>query len=132
MNLETLRAVVETLVPDGAGVGLAERVAAQVAHLPRAADQAELTQLLGLMQNPIANIALAGVARSFTALDRAARERYLRGWATSRLPAKRKAFQALKRLTTVAYYTAVDARGTNPSWPALGYPGALGPAPHVP
>jgi choline dehydrogenase-like flavoprotein len=132
LNLETLRAVVETLVPDGAGVGLAERVAAQVAHLPRAADQAELTQLLGLMQSPIANVALGGVARSFTALDRAARERYLRGWATSRLPAKRKAFQALKRLTTVAYYTAVDGRGTNPSWPALGYPGPLGPAPQVP
>src|SRR5216683_1750633 len=87
------------------------RGAAQVPHLPRAADQAELTQLIGLMQSPIANIALAGVATPLTALDRAARERYLRGWATSRLPAKRKAFQALKRLTTVAYYTAVDARG---------------------
>ncbi len=48
------------------------------------------------------------------------------------MAAKRKAFQALKRLTTVAYYTAVDARGANPSWAALGYPGPLGPAPQVP
>ncbi|HEY6854042.1 MAG TPA: GMC family oxidoreductase N-terminal domain-containing protein, partial [Gemmatimonadales bacterium] len=131
MSLETLRAVVETLVPDGAGVGLAERVAQQVARLPRAADQAELLQLLGLMQNRIANVVLGGVATPFTALDRLARERYLRGWATSRLPAKRKAFQALKRLTTVAYYTAVDERGRNPSWAALGYPGPIEPAPQV-
>lgn len=131
MNLETLRAVVETLVPDGAGVGLAERVAAQVARLPRPADQAELTQLLTLMESRVANIVLGGVATPFSRLDRAARERYLRGWATSALPAKRKAFQALKRLTTVAYYTAVDARGSNPSWNSLGYPGPLGPAPDV-
>ena len=129
--LETLRAVVETLVPDGAGVGLAERVAAQVTRLPRPADRAELIQLLGLMESRIANVVLGGVAARFSALDRGARERYLRGWATSRLGAKRKAFQALKRLTTVAYYTAVDERGGNPSWAALGYPGPLGPAPQV-
>src|SRR5690349_21938196 len=64
LNLETLRAVVETLVPEGASVGLAERVAAQVARLPRAADQAELTQLLGLMESRIANVALGEIGRA--------------------------------------------------------------------
>jgi len=42
--------VVETLVPDGADVGLAERVAGVVDGLP-AADQAQLGQLLGLFES---------------------------------------------------------------------------------
>jgi len=63
----------------------------------------------------------------------AQRERYLRGWATSRWPLRRKAFQALKRMATVLYYTSRDPTGApNPCWPLLGYPGPLGPAPATP
>jgi choline dehydrogenase-like flavoprotein len=54
------------------------------------------------------------------------RERCLRGWATSRIPQRRKAFQALKRLTTVTHYTTPGATR------AIGYPGPLGPPPHTP
>ena len=53
------------------------------------------------------------------------RQRCLRGWATSRIPQRRKAFQALKRLTTVTHYTTPGAAR------AIGYPGPLGPPPNT-
>jgi choline dehydrogenase-like flavoprotein len=123
--LAALRAVAATLVPDGA-VDLAERLAGKVATLPRAADRAELDLLLRAFESRILNLALAGVPRPFTGMSVAQRERYLRGWATSRLPARRKAFQALKRLITVTHYTTPGVGR------ALGYPGPLGPPPAVP
>src|SRR5881397_3586212 len=59
-------------------------------------------------------------------MSAAERERCLSGWATSRLSQRRKAFQALKRLTTVTHYTTPDAAR------AIGYPGPLGPPPATP
>src|SRR5204862_3647424 len=67
-----------------------------------------------------------------TAMAPAERERYLRGWATSRIGLRRKGFQALKRLAGVLAYTTVDGAGTNPFWPALGYSGPPEPAPRTP
>ena len=133
-SLRTLRALAETFVPppDGARVQLAERLAEAIGRLPRAADRAELERLLGLLESRLVNLALAGVARPFTAMAPAQRERCLTTWATSRLGLRRKAFQALKRLATVLYYTATDADGTSPAWPALTYPGPLGPPPQTP
>jgi len=78
------------------------------------------------------NLVLAGVAKSFSAMSVAERERYLRGWAESRLGLRRKAFQALKRLAAVLAYTATDAGGGNPAWKELKYPGPLGPPPAEP
>src|SRR5438045_5068554 len=59
-------------------------------------------------------------------MSSAERERCLRGWATSRLPPRRKAFQALKRLTPVTPYTTPGVGR------AIGYPGPLGPPPDTP
>ena len=59
-------------------------------------------------------------------MSSAQRERCLRGWATSRLAQRRKAFQALKRLTTVTHYTTPGAAR------AIGYPGPLGLPPAAP
>src|SRR3989475_8682786 len=56
-------------------------------------------------------------------MSAAGRERCLRSWATSRLPQRRKAFQALKRLTTVTHYTTPGAAR------AIGYPGPLSSPP---
>jgi choline dehydrogenase-like flavoprotein len=56
----------------------------------------------------------------------AQRERCLRGWALSRIPQRRKAFQALKRLVTVTHYTTPGAAR------AIGYPGPMGPPPNTP
>jgi len=120
-----LRAVAATLIPDGAA-DLGDTVAERVAGLPRAADRAELDLLLRLLDFRAVNLLLSGIAKSFTAMSAAERERCLSGWATSGLPQRRKAFQALKRLTTVTHYTTPEAAR------AIGYPGPLGPPPTTP
>src|SRR5207247_23649 len=125
-----LAAVAETLGPGAVAAGLADRMALAIGRLPREADRAELVQLLGLLESRAANLALAGVPRRFSALSLPERERFLRGWATSWLPLKRKAFQALKRLAAFLSYTP-DGSG---AWERIGYPGPLGPPPppHAP
>src|SRR6266571_4901725 len=52
--------------------------------------------------------------------------RLLLGWARSRLPVKRRGFQAVKRLVLFLTYAKALKEGRNPNWPALGYvaPGA--------
>ena len=117
--------VAATLVQD-APADLGARVARQIAKLPRAADRAELDLLLRLLDNRIVNLLLAGVPQPFTRMSPERRERYLRAWATSRIPQRRKAFQALKRLTTVTHYTTPGAGRS------IGYPGPLGPPPQTP
>jgi len=124
--LVALRAVAETLVDGADGEELAARVAGHVTMLPRAADRAELNLLLKLFESRVVNLLIAGIPRPLSAMTPAQRERYLRGWATSRLPPRRKAFQALKRLVTVTHYTTPGAAR------ALGYPGPPGPPPAVP
>jgi len=117
--------VAATLVQD-APADLGARVAGQIAKLPRAADRAELDLVLRLLDNRIVNLLLAGVPQPFTRMSPERRERYLRAWATSRIPQRRKAFQALKRLTTVTHYTTPGAGHS------IGYPGPLGPPPQTP
>jgi long-chain-alcohol oxidase len=124
-SLRTLQALAETFVPDGARVQLGERLADAIGRLPRAADRAELERLLGVLESRAANLLLGGVPRPFTGMAPAQRERYLAAWSRSRFGVRRKAFQALKRLSTVLYYTATDAAGKNPAWGELGYPGPL-------
>jgi choline dehydrogenase-like flavoprotein len=122
-----LRVVAATLVPppDGAA-DLGDQVAESIEGLPRPRDRAELDLLLRLLDSRVVNLLLSGIPKPFTAMAAPEREACLRGWATSRLPQRRKAFQALKRLTTVRHYTsAAGAR-------AIGYPGPLGPPPDAP
>ncbi|HMG18770.1 MAG TPA: GMC family oxidoreductase [Gemmatimonadales bacterium] len=125
--LAALRAVATTLVDGGAeDAALATRVAGHVATLPRAADRAELDLLLRLFESRVVNLLIAGIPRPISAMTPAQRERYLRGWATSRLPPRRKAFQALKRIVTVTHYTTPGAARS------IGYPGPPGPPPATP
>jgi len=119
-----LRAVAATFVSDGAA-DLGDRVGGKIASLPPA-DRAELDRLLRLLGVAAVNLLLSGIPKSFTRMSRDERERCLRGWATSRLPQRRKAFQALKRLTTVTHYTTPGVAR------AIGYPGPLSPAPNTP
>ena len=124
---DVLESVAATLVADAGGApDLSERVARKIASLPRPADQRELDLLLRALDNRIVNLLLSGIPKPFTRMSLGERERCLRGWATSRLPPRRKAFQALKRLTTVTHYTAPAAAR------AIGYPGPLGPPPTTP
>jgi len=120
-----LRAVAATLVTDGAA-DLGDRVGRKIASLPRRADRAELDRLLRLLDVAAVNLLLSRIPKPFTRMSPDERERCLRGWASSRLLQRRKAFQALKRLTTVTHYTTPGVAR------AIGYPGPLGPAPNTP
>ena len=120
-----LQAVAAALVKD-APPDLGERVARKIAALPRRADRAELDLLLRLFESRVVNFFLSGAPRPFTSMSAPERERYLGSWATSRIPQRRKAFQALKRLTTVTHYTTPGVGR------AIGYPGPLGVPPNTP
>ena len=84
-----LRAVATTLVPDGAA-DLGDQVAESISGLPRPRDRAELDLLLRLLDFSVVNLVLSGIPKAFTAMSGIERERCLRGWATSRLPQRRK------------------------------------------
>lgn len=120
-----LQAVAAALVKD-APPDLGERVGRKIAALPRRADRAELDLLLRLFDSRVVNFLLSGMPRPFTSMPASEREWYLRSWATSRIPQRRKAFQALKRLTTVTHYTTPGVGR------AIGYPGPLGVPPNTP
>ena len=134
-----LAAVCDTLLPelhadpDPAGffaagarqAHTADRVERLIGQLQDPLDRLHLRLLLSALGSPAVNLALSGTLASLPAMDGAAREAALRGWATSRLPQRRAGFQALKRLAHVAYYCwPLDATG-HPAWRAAGYPGPL-------
>jgi choline dehydrogenase-like flavoprotein len=83
--------------------------------------QAEFKQLLDALDRPVTALALTGHFRPFAALTPAEREQVLHRWAVSPVPQLRKAFQGLKRLTAVLFYSVTDESGRNPNWPAIGY-----------
>lgn len=98
-----LTALAETFVP-----GDAERRACLAADaLEEVTDPAQLRQLrlvLQAMDSRAANLLLTGRPIRFTAMSAAARERYLLDWGTSRIPQRRSAFAAYRKLLTFLAY----------------------------
>jgi choline dehydrogenase-like flavoprotein len=77
------------------------------AALLASADPAQLGQIrlvLRAMDSRAANLALVGRPIGITAMDAEARERYLLTWAGSRLPQRRAAFAAFRKLLTFLAY----------------------------
>src|SRR5690349_9208423 len=107
-----LAAICDAFVPGDAGLpsasalGVPATLRHEVEALGRPALVAELDQLLDTIESPALNLALTGRAVRFSALPQAERESYLRRWATSPLPLKRRAFQVMKRLTLLYSYGA--------------------------
>ncbi len=134
---QTLRTLCDTLVPRIPGVpdpdGLFGRAATdlrvdedivQIVGNYLAPDQEEdFHRLLRTVENPLLNLLLSGRPSRFTHLAIEARERYLLGWAHSRLAVKRQGFHAIKRLTNFLFYAKLLDGGRNPNWKALGYDG---------
>ena len=77
---------------------------AEVTALGRPALVAEMDQLLDTIESPLLNLALSGRAARFTSLGQEEREEYLKRWAASPLPLKRRAFQVMKRLVLLYTY----------------------------
>jgi len=144
-ELRLLAAICDTLMPAVAepddphgyfalaasDIGVPDAVADVLATLPSEADRAETRLLFRLLASPGLGMLLVGQMRPFITLDQAGRERFLRAMAGSRLPQLRSGFQVLKRLTLVHFHGLTDARGHNPTWPALGYSGPISPPPDL-
>ena len=118
-ELATVAAIAETFVRGGA-----QRRARLFATAVDAAVDPSQVRLLRLVlrtfESPLANLALARRQTAFRDMSPAARERYLLGWAMSRLPQRRGAYQAFKRLLTFLAYADPGDRG-NPLLEAIGY-----------
>jgi choline dehydrogenase-like flavoprotein len=128
----TLDAVCDTFAPGGDGLpsatelGVPEAIVEAVAGNARAADRRAFEMALTALGSRVG----AGGPRRLPALAAAGRERVLLSWCDSRLGFRRAAFQALRRAALVMYHLlpAPDG-GPNPTWPAMGYGGPLGPLP---
>jgi choline dehydrogenase-like flavoprotein len=110
-------------LPAGSAVINIEQAVEAIRAQPLGA-QAELEQLLDLLDKPLVGISWLGPLKPFVQLTPAQREQLLLSWAGSRLPPLRKGFQALRKLCTFFYYSSSPADGSpNPAWAALGYAG---------
>ena len=121
-ELETLRALAATFVP----AADAARVASIAADaLGRAVDPAQLGQLrlvLGLLEQPLANLATGGGFAAFRTMTAPARERVLLRWAGSPLLLRRSGVHAFRKLLTFIAYADPGLPGEPNQLPrALGY-----------
>lgn len=85
------------------------------------AQQAELRQLLALLDVGLVGLVLARTFRGAMRMTVAERERLLRALANSPVPQLRSGFQALKRLTNFLSYSVTDGLGDNVTWAPIGY-----------
>ena len=119
-ELATLTELAETFVPGDA----ARRARLAADALEEVADPAQLAQIrlvLRLMESRPANLALAGRPTPFRAMSPEAREHYLLGWGHSRLPQRRSAFGAFRKLMTFLAYADPGTEAPNPHLAQMGY-----------
>lgn len=90
--------------PSATELDVASRVDDTLSRL-HPADAAELKQVLGLLENALTGIILAGRPVPFTKASGAQRAATLSAWQTSRLPLLRTAYKALRNLCAAAYYS---------------------------
>ena len=120
-DLATLAELAETFVRGGA----VRRANLAAEALALAADPAQVRQLrlvLRLIESRLANLMLTGRPTAFRDLGPAGRERLLLDWATSRIPQRRSAFQAFRKLLTfLAYADPGPPEAPNPRLKTIGY-----------
>lgn len=120
-ELATLAELAETFVR-GSSV---RRSGLAADGLSRAADPGQLRQLrlvLRILESRVVNLLLTGRPVPFRDRSPADRERVLLAWATSRLPLRRSAFQAFRKLLTFLAYADPGPPGMpNPLHAAIGY-----------
>ncbi len=119
-ELATLAELAETFVRGGA----VRRASLAADALATAADPDQVAQLrlvLRLIESPVANLLLARRRKAFRDLSPPERERYLLGWAQSRLPLRRSAFHGLRKLLTFLAYADPGGDTPNPLHATIGY-----------
>lgn len=109
-----------------ADAGTLARVEALLAKIEDPSALARLLFLLDALANPMINLVLSGKPGRFHRMALADRQAVLGSWAHSGLGLRRAGFQALKRLTQVAFYGfPAGTNASHPAWKAVGYPGPL-------
>ncbi|HET7471992.1 MAG TPA: GMC family oxidoreductase [Candidatus Limnocylindrales bacterium] len=120
-ELGTLAELAETFVRGGS----VRRANLAADALRRATDPAQLAQLklvLRMLESRPANLLLTGRPTAFRNRSPTDREAVLLAWATSRLPLRRSAFQAYRKLLTFLAYADPGPPGApNPLHAAIGY-----------
>ena len=95
---------------------------------PREAERRQLRMLLAVWDWKLVTALLGhGGWNRFSELSPEEREKVLLAWSESRLPARRAAFQALRKGSLLFYWALPGGPDRpNPAWEAIGYPGPLG------
>jgi choline dehydrogenase-like flavoprotein len=130
-----LRSVCDTIFPalddpspfyrrSAANLSVDSMLADAIEHSLQPGNARDFHRVLSVFESPLYNLLLSGRPVKFSGLGPTAKEAYLKSWRDSSVALKRTAFQALKRLTLFLTYASVDAKGSNPNWEAIGYPGA--------
>jgi choline dehydrogenase-like flavoprotein len=122
---DTLATLAETFVR-GAEARRARLAAAAIDTLDPAQSR-QLRLVVRLVESRAANLLLGAGPIAFRDMDVATRERYLRGWAGSRLALRRSGFQAFKKLLCFLAYADPGDEVRNPLWQAIGYEPPLEP-----
>lgn len=117
-----LHALAETLISSGGAFPQAEkmRVAFEADRILERVDvtaQSEITALIELFENALANAIFGQRFRPFTQLEPAEREKVAQEWRDSKLAVRRTGFRALRGLLMAAYY------GNPAVFAAIGYAG---------
>ena len=120
-DLATLAELAETFVRGGS----VRRANLAAEALSTSADPAQVRQLrlvLRLLESRVANLLVTGRPVAFRDRTPTDRERVLRTWANSRLPLRRSAYQAFRKLLTFLAYADPGPPGAaNPLHAAIGY-----------
>ncbi len=120
-DVATLAELAETFVRGGS----VRRANLAAEALERAADPSQVRQLrlvLRLLESRLANLVLTGRPVAFRDRAPADRERILLGWSRSRLPLRRSAYQAYRKLLTFLAYADPGPPGNpNPLLASIGY-----------
>ncbi len=101
-----------------------DRILELAAQLPPA-EQAELKQLFSLLASPLFGLTCFKGLKSIADMPFTKREAALQSWSNSRIPQLRKAFNALRKITTFIHYGISYNNQPNPTWAFIKYPGPL-------
>jgi hypothetical protein len=106
-------------LPRASAMGaLLTRINAQIAGTPDRV-QAELSQLLTIMDTAAGRRALVGIQSSWDAVGIAELTEALQAMRLSHISLRQQAYQGLHDLVYAAYFSGKEA------WPVLGYPGPV-------
>lgn len=112
--------------PDPSAAVLARALEDRLATLDPA-QAALVTRLFSILDHPVTSVLTRGRPTRFSRMTAEVQNAWLAGWETSRIPARRTIFQAVRRLILSTWYALPE------SYPSIGYRGPLHErAPSVP